>query len=320
MTAKIMSWYEYLDTFIDILRDAYEVELSKMGVDYGVFKEIKSFTKWFAFPEPCQVTIFEFSSVNRVLWVVNFDENESDKKFNIIEGIKEPPNVFIKTHKKYACYVDELHFVANLDRYKYSLSWWPSSDTIPFILFGPERFSLLFLTNPREKIHPRDLALQFFYDRQIHVLKSVQSFLIKKSASQILNTVKELRKTEKSKTLQKAEKTLETALEKLKKIDEHEEKLVSIESELTGIRRLVGTKTFGEWKALISELDKINARVDALSEIKEAYEKVLNHQTELLKQQLSFLTWIKYATILVPIAVLLVPVIDTLIRYFLGII
>ena len=46
--------------------------------------------------------------------------------------------------------------------------------------------------------------------------------------------------------LQKAENALETALEKLKKIDEHGEKLVSIESELTGIRRLVGTKTFGE--------------------------------------------------------------------------
>jgi len=71
-------------------------------------------------------------------------------------------------------------------------------------------------------------------------------------------------------------------------------------------------------ETLLSELDVINARVEALSEIKEAYEKVLNHQTELLKQQLSFLTWIKYAYSgsyrCTPC-----PRVDTLIRYFLDI-
>ena len=106
----------------------------------------------------------------------------------------------------------------------------------------------------------------------------------------VLNTVRKLGRKKKSKMIQEAEKTLESALKKSRRIDEHEKKLVSIESELTGVRRLIGTKTFGERKALLSELDVINTRVEALSEIKEAYEKALNHQTELLKQQLSFLT------------------------------
>jgi len=97
-------------------------------------------------------------------------------------------------------------------------------------------------------VHPRDLALQFFYDRQTEVLRSIQRFLIRESTSRVLNTVRRLGRKEKSKTIQEAEKTLESALKKLRKIDEHEKKLVSIESELTGVRRLIGTKTFGEWK------------------------------------------------------------------------
>jgi len=72
---------------------------------------------------------------------------------------------------------------------------------------------------------------------------------------------------------------------------------------------LVGTKTFGEWKALLAEIDKINVRIDALSNIINAYDKVLN-------QQSSFITWIKYATILVPIAVVSVPIIELLLHYF----
>jgi len=108
-----------------------------------------------------------------------------------------------------------------------------------------------------------------------------------------------------------------------KQLDEQYKKL---RDELIGIRKLVGTETYGEWKVLVSEIDKINTRIDGLSDIRSAYDKVLaqqnafmKQQSEVMKQQSSFITWVKYATILVPIAVVSVPVIEILLRHFLGI-
>lgn len=171
---------------------------------------------------------------------------------------------------------------------------------------------MLFLFDPRKTLTPRDLALQCFYKERIDVLRVIQWYRIKKSASKILKETKMLRKNKSSPELREAEKALEDALEKLKKIDEYEQKLIFITDELTGLRKLVGTKTFGEWKGLLAEIDKINTRIDALSGMMNAYDKVLS-------QQSSFITWIKYATILVPIALVSVPIIELLLRHFLGV-
>ena len=72
--------------------------------------------------------------------------------------------------------------------------------------------------------------------------------------------------------------------------------------------------------------DKINARIDSIHDIKEAYDKVLSQQNnfmkqqaDVMKQQSNFINWIKYATILVPIAVVSVPIIEIVLRHFLGI-
>jgi hypothetical protein len=82
----------------------YETELSTIGVKLDVLKEIKSFIKMVAFPKPCQIKVFEFSSINRVLWIVSFDENKPDKEFEIVEEIKEHPTAFLKSHKEYKLY------------------------------------------------------------------------------------------------------------------------------------------------------------------------------------------------------------------------
>lgn len=105
--------------------------------------------------------------------------------------------------------------------------------------------------------------------------------------------------------------SLEKSLSRAKLVDNHDRKLVRMEEDIVGVRKLIGTTTFGEWKVLLSEIDKINTRIDALSEIRDAYNKVLS-------QQSSFLKWIKYSTILVPAAVACVPIIETLIRHLLG--
>jgi len=104
------------------------------------------------------------------------------------------------------------------------------------------------------------------------------------------------------------------------------EQYKKLSDDVVGVRKLVGSKTFGEWKILLSEIDKINTRIDSLSCINEAYDKVLNkqnkfmeQQADVMKQQASFINWIKYATILVPIAVISVPIIEMLLRSVLNI-
>lgn len=120
-----------------------------------------------------------------------------------------------------------------------------------------------------------------------------------------------------------------------------------LDEEIDKVRQLVGvTKEVQDWKLLVSDVDRLKGeqvprevfdakvnelgtRIDSLSEIREAYDKILAQQTEFMKQQAevmkqqsSFIKWTKYATILLPIAVISVPVIEVisiLIRHFLGI-
>jgi len=68
-----------------------------------------------------------------------------------------------------------------------------------------------------------------------------------------------------------------------------------------------------------AKVNELNTRINSLSDIKEAYDRVLIQQAEVMKQQSSFIAWIKYATILVPIAVVVAPIIEVLIRHFLNI-
>lgn len=57
--------------------------------------------------------------------------------------------------------------------------------------------------------------------------------------------------------------------------------------------------------------NEMNLRMNTLSKIQDSYEKVLSQQT-------SFLKWIRYATILLPIAVLFAPLIEIMVRHLLS--
>lgn len=128
-------------------------------------------------------------------------------------------------------------------------------------------------------------------------------------------------------------KTIMEATGKLKaQLDQTDKRL---DDEISGMRILVGTsETYKEWRALVADVDRLirehvprevfdakiselNNQIAAFKEIREAYNKVLAQQAEVMKQQSGFITWIKYATILLPIAVISVPIIE-IIRYLLG--
>jgi len=132
-------------------------------------------------------------------------------------------------------------------------------------------------------------------------------------------------------------------LDTAKKIDGALQEIRRIDGEIGKVRQLIGvSKEYQDWKLLVSDvdrlkgehvskevfkakLDELDTRINSLAEIREAYDKILaqqntfmKQQADVMKQQSSFITWIKYATILVPIAVVSVPIIEILLHNFLG--
>ena len=316
----MISWRDYLSIFVEGIREAYEVELSRDGLKPQVLEECDPFIKRLVFVKPCQIDVFEFSAVGKVLWIVRNDKNKPDMEFKIVEGIEKSPTDFMATHEKYVKYHEAFDFAE-----------WTQEDfgefffkETPNIIAIKHYDGMLFFSNPKDT-NPKDLVLKMFYRYRTIVLRSIQRFRIEDSMSKIVKEVKGIKETEVSAPILNALTSIEVSLGKLKKIDEHEQKLMSMKNEIVGVRKLIGTKTFGEWKVLLSEIDKMNTRIDALSDIKGAYDKVLaqqnafmKQQSEVMKQQSSFIKWVKYATILVPIAVVSVPVIEILLRHFLG--
>lgn len=150
--------------------------------------------------------------------------------------------------------------------------------------------------------------------------------LIEKQRKIIDATLKELIKdVAEVEAAESRTKILETTEKLQSQIKDVYKQQAELREDVFGLRRIVGGKTFGEWKSLLSEVDAINARINALSDIRSTYDKILaqqsdfmKQQTEVMKQQASFVTWIKYAAIFVPVAVLFTPVVNALIQHFLG--
>jgi len=67
-----------------------------------------------------------------------------------------------------------------------------------------------------------------------------------------------------------------------------------------------------------SRLKELSTRIQAFEKIEIAYERLTSQQERVFEQQSSFLKWVKYSTILVPIAVACIPIIEIIIRHFIN--
>jgi hypothetical protein len=108
-----------------------------------------------------------------------------------------------------------------------------------------------------------------------------------------------------------------------------------LDEEIDGVRKIIGNSSefqdFRVFSSDVSDLKKshvpkevfeskineLNTRIDSFNHIREGYDNILSQQNEFMKQQsdvirqqASFMTWLKYATVLLPIAVISVPVIE----------
>lgn len=107
------------------------------------------------------------------------------------------------------------------------------------------------------------------------------------------------------------------------------EQVDKLEDEVDAVRKLIGqTQEFQDWRVLASDVhqlkeervprDLFESEIERLSSEIRSFEKIQQAYEKVLEQQSNFLKWIKYSVILVPVVVASVPVIEALLKYLLG--
>jgi hypothetical protein len=316
------NWKEYVTEVIKDFRQRFE------NLDTEVRKIIKEELYEDTLLEPCQIEVL--ASSGEICCFVAHDKNVDDMEVIIREVPVGTPFA-------------ESEF---LTKYRYV----PLGQSPREYFLLPNKWVVFNTKNLLHPVRGRPKPSLFVHrllrrltERANEKVRSERVISLEKSASGLEASISKLPESEARSTLGKLAKEIDKALEDIKRVDK----------ELLGVRKIMGaSKEYQDWRVLISDVDRlkgehvskgefeseikrvddrikeglnaIGSRVSALSDIREAYDKVLAQQNEfmkqqadVMKQQVSFVTWIKYATILLPIAVISVPIIE-IVRYLLG--
>jgi len=309
-----MNWEAYVKTTIRFFREQFEDIDSEWKA--LIQEDVSSETLL----EPCQVEVSDLGEHWYVIWLITHDQQRKDMEVTVYNNIKDP-EAYAKAY-----FEAKQHLFENYEK--------GSKESLLSIL--KEGGTLHLYPNDYYWVS-KNLRKESPYSHAADLVEIMHPFLegavdrihhrkLEESAKALKKDIALVDKEELRSRLEENSRRIDQTIQQIRRIEQHERKLRSIEDDLMGVRRLVGTKGFGEWKVLLSEIDKINTRIDAFSDIKTAYDKVLaqqnefmKQQSEVMKQQSSFVKWIKYATIFVPIAVVCVPIIEILLRHFLSI-
>lgn len=288
------------------------------------------------FLEPCQIEVMEFG-INRVT-VVATTNNKSRPDMEIIVHEKpENPDDFLN------------QFIKRNPELEYA------REGIKGALFekDPRGIPGYYLCSPhyRERgifdlkgFSPQSFANEQFsstYDQLQRDIEQEEYQSIKDSSQAMKSDIEGIPE---SRAKSRIENRLGSIEESIQKIGEMSKRVASVEGDIKGIRTVMGTSIdVKDWRLIMPDIEtlkkehvpkevfeakvnELNTRINSLSEMKTEYDKLLaqqnefmKQQAEVMKQQSSFVTWIKYSTILVPVAVVSAPIIYALLRHFLGI-
>jgi len=308
-----MNWEAYVKTTIRSFRERFE------HIDPGLKVLIQQDVYSETLLEPCQVEVSDPGEHWYVIWLITHDQQRKDMEVTVYNNIKNP-QAYAKAY-----FEAKQHLFENYEK--------GSKESLLSLL--KEGGTLHLYPNDYYWVR-KNLRKESSYSHAADLVGITHTFLegavdrihhreLEESAKALKKDIALVDKEELRSRLEENSRRIDQTIQQIRRIEQHERKLRSMEDNLMGVRKLVGTKGFGEWKVLLSEIDKINTRIDALSDVKSAYDKVLvqqnefmKQQSEVMKQQSSFMNWIKYSAIFVPIAIACIPIIETLIRHFLG--
>lgn len=328
--SNIIHFREMLANFLESVHETNTIELEKFSSPLD---------------KPCQVIMLDFKKPLMKTFIILNNQKNQDMETVIIEPL-ESDGFSLETLKAIDLLQrlepDNIQDIFDLVWYDlehiktHSIPWnW--SLTTQFL--STEGSMISFSKTPEE----HELGDVFFSN----IEPKIKASLREKTTKQIESTVDRLKRNAEAIPETIALKT--EIMENVEKLgNEMDELRKRVDDEVGAMRKLVGkSENLLDWKMFSGDVDFLkkthinreifdseikrleettNARIDSMRDIKEAYDKVfsqqnkfMEQQAEVMKQQSSFINWIKYATILVPIAVVSVPIIEIVLRHILGI-
>ena len=303
----------FLKRTVELFRE----EFAKLSADEQ--KRIRKEALIYSLLDPLQIELGILKAINarkeRYIWFLIHDSSASDMEIKIKEIPEENLEGYLASKAK--GHDAPALFNTVLDK-NVGLTIVISDQYRSFVGFGwePWRIAKLLFSDVRERV------------------KREQVRTIERNTQDLKKSIERVTEIELRKELLATTSKIDVALKEVKRIDD----------DVGRVRQLMGvSKEFQDWKLLVTDVGKLkeehvprevfdakiselNTRIDAFKEIKEGYERMLAQQNEfmrqqadVMKQQSSFVTWIKYSSILVPIAVVSAPIIYALLRHFLGI-
>jgi hypothetical protein len=323
----VISWEEYIKSNISKFRKHYE----KLPEERRKLIEENKKSFIFSLCKPTQVVVFDFNKPNLKWFIVLHNEKVPDKE-TIVFRVLDFKDLFSKV-LKHPRLLDllgtkEIQRITQWIKTKTSEEGkdegWESK--------GFEKsFWVTFNADPRS--FPNQSIFSDFSD--IYMSVELDLSLGEKHRRQIEDAVDDIKRD--------VEKIPEIAIKTriMEKTERLEAQMMQLDKklkeEISGIRKIIGiAKEFQDWRTLVSDvyrlkgehvprevfesrLKELIAKIETFEKIEKAYERLSTQQEKVLEQQSSFLKWIKYSVILVPIAVACIPIVELLIRHFLGI-
>lgn len=332
---SILNWTDYIRSNIAEFRKQYE----KFSEEEKSLLARQAITSNLILTEPCQVVVLDIKDHRLVILYVLHNKEYPDMNITILENLSlnkfssaslsEAPILQTLGTGDFSAIFEDVRMVTSSEMFSqgFSSAWQPRKESVFFL------FSRNFLTFDAHSFS--DYVL-----RWINI--KIESLRRREKINETVNGIK--RDAQAIPKIELKTKIVEATGTLKKEIDDLNKKL---DEEIGGVRKMIGsTKEFQDFRVFTSDvtdlkkshvpkdvfeakIGELTARVDSLSDIRDAYDKVLAQQNEFMKQQASvmsqqsdFTKWVKYATILLPIAVISVPVIEIIsvvIRHFLGV-
>jgi hypothetical protein len=163
-----ISWEEYLQRFLDAVRKNYDDEINRLGIPAEDWQNRANVIREdYTFHKPCQIEVFEFLSIHRVFWIIEFNQNKPDKNFKVFEAINQRPMDFVKTldqPQKYSRIFEGAEIVTD---------GFVTRSIAEYVPTSKNRLVWRFSKNPRKTMPPEDLALEVFTEGAPIILRQL---------------------------------------------------------------------------------------------------------------------------------------------------
>jgi hypothetical protein len=250
---KDVDWNEFCKKVLTMSRVLYKQSGFEETIENKLFDR--------TFLPPCQIEVLDSGA--EVVWLVVHDDKVADMTFKILTNVKNYSESSFA--KKY-----------NLNSLPRDfLSSKPASARTLWI-FMKDSYYTDFSADAEE------FATQLFQKLEAKIFSEVrknQFDVIQSSTEGLKKSLSSLEEGKSRRIMEDVAKTIDKAVKEVKRIDEYEKKLSSMEKDIVSVRQLVGaSQEFQDWRVLIADVEdlkKANVSKELFkSEIKRLDEKI----------------------------------------------